>query len=379
MMIDTTAAARRPPGERMREWLQAQRVFISSAMGDTRVERKAVADVVRTEGAQPVWFEEFGRDADPEEAYLSEVDSSQTYVAILNEHYGAQLPSGFSATETEYERARSRGKRVTVFVAASAPGREGHLRRFIDGRVRTFLTTEDYEDANDLARRVKRRLHELAAEALSPWVKLGEYVFRADEIDEDGKTATIHAHVSDEVAHRLEAMRDQPYNRQNIRLAYRNRVIDAVLIGVRSTTRVAGAPELTIDLGQVSLPRSNSYRSGAAGYSPDDLVELGLRSLLFGEALPQSLGGLGSMCDPGIEMDDLRECFDLPNEVAESVTRLVLSDVLVGGGRIARITSFSLGPRIGDRRQIALTWEGPQDYANSELVVKHLSGEWARP
>jgi hypothetical protein len=37
---------------------------------------------------------------------------------------------------------------------------------------------------------VRRRLHELAAEALSPWVKLGEDVFRADLINDEGGTVT---------------------------------------------------------------------------------------------------------------------------------------------------------------------------------------------
>lgn len=83
------------------------------------------------------------------------------------------LESGFSPTEVEYMRARDGGKRTVVYIAADAAEREGHLRRFIE-RVRVFLTTEDYSDADDLARRLRRRLHELAAEALSPWVKLGD-------------------------------------------------------------------------------------------------------------------------------------------------------------------------------------------------------------
>jgi hypothetical protein len=90
----------------MRDWLGAQRVFISSAMADTANERRAVAAAIEDEGARAVWFEEFGRDADAEEAYLTEVDSSTTYVAILNQIYGRQnAATGYSATEAEYHRA----------------------------------------------------------------------------------------------------------------------------------------------------------------------------------------------------------------------------------------------------------------------------------
>jgi hypothetical protein len=132
VIIDPAAAARRPDPERAREWLAEQRVFISSAMGDTAAERRAVAAAVEAEGASPIWFEELGRDADPEEAYLAGVDGSTIYIGILNEQYGRLLPSGFSATETEYLRAREGGKRVAVYTAAEAAGREGHLHRFIE-------------------------------------------------------------------------------------------------------------------------------------------------------------------------------------------------------------------------------------------------------
>src|SRR6266487_3388730 len=88
MIIDTTAAARRADDQRVREWQAGQRVFISSALADTGAERRAVAETVAELGARPVWFEEFGRDGDAEEAYLTEVDTSTIYVGILNEVYG---------------------------------------------------------------------------------------------------------------------------------------------------------------------------------------------------------------------------------------------------------------------------------------------------
>jgi hypothetical protein len=119
VIVDSTAAARRAVPDRAREWLAEQRAFISSAMGDTAAERRAVADVIEEMGARAVRFEEFGRDADAEEAYLTEVDASSIYIGILNELYGRpNPPDGDSATEMEYRRARDGGKRVNVYVAA---------------------------------------------------------------------------------------------------------------------------------------------------------------------------------------------------------------------------------------------------------------------
>lgn len=111
MIVDATAAARRVDPTRMQEWLAEQRVFISSAMGDTAAERRAVRDLVEEVGARAVWFEEFGRDADAEEAYLTKLDASTIYIGILNELYGRpNPPDGDSATEMEYRRAREGGK-----------------------------------------------------------------------------------------------------------------------------------------------------------------------------------------------------------------------------------------------------------------------------
>jgi len=377
MIIDTTAAARRADPERARQWLADQRVFISSAMGDTAEERQRVAAAVEEEGARPLWFEEFGRDADPEEAYLAEVDLSTIYVGILNELYGRLLPTGFSATEAEYEQARNGGKRVAVYTAASAAGREGHLNRFID-RVRTFVVTENYADLEDLVRRVRRRLRELADEAVSPWVKLGDLVFRADEVDDAGNTITVRARTSDEIAHRLETIRDQQYGRQRLHFVYRARVVEGELSGFRRVIRAGGADEITIELTQVSAPQGDAMRVGTSGHSADDLVERGMRALFLGEPLPEQIGMLQFMAETGINADELREVFALSNEIAPAVTRLVIADGLGGSGHALRVTSFELGPRVGNQRRIAVEWEAPQPLGN-EPARRSLEGEWALP
>lgn len=375
MIVDPTAAARRPDPEWAREWLAEQRVFISSAMGDTAAERQVVAAAVEAEGAHPVWFEELGRDANPEEAYLAGVDMATIYVGVLNEQYGRLLATGFSATEAEYLRARERGKRVAVYTAADAPGREGHLNRFIE-RVRTFVTTESYRDIADLDHRVRRRLHELAAEALSPWVKLGDYAFRADLIADHGETVTITARLNDEIAHAFEAMRDQQWGRPRLKLTYGTRVVEGEVGAVRRTVRAGGTDQIEIELARVQTPQVEVMRAGTSGLSADELVEAGMRALFLGEALPPSLGMLDFMTDTGIGGDDLQQAFAQPNEVAEAITRLVVTEALVGSGRAGRIASFALGPRVSGSRRLEIEWVDPRAYTNVAPAHRRLEGDW---
>ena len=76
LLIDRLAAAEVPREEAVREWARDKRAFISSVMVELREERTAAANGVRSLGAQPVMFEEFGgRDADPLNAYLHEVEN----------------------------------------------------------------------------------------------------------------------------------------------------------------------------------------------------------------------------------------------------------------------------------------------------------------
>ena len=144
---------------------------------------------------------------------------------------------------------------------------------------------------------MERRLNELAGEALSPWVKLGDLVFRADEIDDRGEAITVTARVSEEVAHRLETLRGDRFTRSRVRFVHRSRVRDGELMSIRRTTRATGADEVAVELGAVRFPEIDRMRSGANGVSADDLIEYGLRALLFAEPLPERLGMLEFMAE----------------------------------------------------------------------------------
>ena len=149
-------------------------------------------------------FEEFGgRDADPLDAYLGEVETSQIYVGILGQSYGRPLPTRFSATHTEFRHAEQQGLRMAVWALATQH-REGPQQSFLD-EVRTFHVAPAFRSPADLERQVGERLHGIAAEDLAPWTKLGSIVFRATKVVHAGNEIAVTARVqSDDVAHALE-------------------------------------------------------------------------------------------------------------------------------------------------------------------------------
>lgn len=92
LVIDRAAAAEIPSPEAVREWAHGRRAFISSVMSELPKERQGAAAAARAVGLAPVMFEQFGgRDADPEDAYLSEVETSDIYLGILGRRYGKPL------------------------------------------------------------------------------------------------------------------------------------------------------------------------------------------------------------------------------------------------------------------------------------------------
>ena len=274
-------------------------------------------------------------------------------------------------------RARERGERLIVYVAADADAREGHLRRFIE-RIRVFLTTETYGDADDLARRVRRRLHELAAEALSPWVKLGDLVFRADLIQERDDVIVLHARVNDDIAFAIEQLRGQQWGRARVRLTYAAGVAEGEVASVQRTTRAGGASTLGITLERVTRPQISSMRTSFNRIAPDELLEAGLRHQLFGDALPDAItGGFGFVAETGVEITDLRQAFALPNEVVEPITRLVLTEGLVGHGHARRVARVFVGPRGGDARRLAVEWlAAGSGYRDEPTTRRAVEGSW---
>ena len=256
----------------VRAWAEDQRVFVSSVMAGMEKERTAVAGAVEQLGAVPVWFENFGgRDDDPEAAYLAEVAGSDIYVGVLGERYGKPLASGYSATHTEYREAVRRGLRVSVW-AHQGPF-SGPQRDFLD-EVRVFRTTGTFSDADDLASRVAARLKVLAAEDTSPWVKVGNSIFRARRVVDDGTAIHVDARVrGDDVVAGLESLRSTKWGSPHeVRLTWAGRSEWVRILTVETQTTAGRGRTLTIAAQPTAPPsgRPAFIDHALSGRTPDE-------------------------------------------------------------------------------------------------------------
>ncbi len=379
LLVDRTAVAV-PTEADIRTWMTGQRVFVSSVIDSLRAERDAVASTIDEIGAHAVRFEDFGgRDQDPQAAYLNEVKSSHIYLGLLGDRYGHMLRSGFSATHEEYHCAREQGLRNSPWVRES-PDMDGHQRRFLD-ELRVFHVTGSFTTPDDLAAGVRRRLGELAAEALSPWCKLDRVIFRAESVTDRGAELVVVARVhSQDVAAALQAMaRDSNGWRggAEAQFTYSDRSLPVSVEAVETVTTAAAAREVKVKL-RAREARSDvlgagmSYRVGTSQYTPEDVTELAVRSTLFGEENP--LGGFGFAAGIGDLVGVLRS-LELSEEWVEGVARVLLTEELVGSGRAERLNEFRLGPPRAGRRRVRLAWVAPSRYTNLSPETRVVEGD----
>lgn len=375
LTIDNAAAAARPTDEDFRAWVADQRVFISSVMADLGEERRAVADAVRRAGTCPVWFEDFGgRDDDAESAYLAEVAASSIYVGILGRTYGRLLPTRRSATHTEYREAERLGLRISVWTDASEDF-QGDQLAFVD-EVRLFHTTGRYNGAADLAAAVTARLRDIAAEDLSPWVKLGDVVFRAHQVADDGRHITLTGSVRSPAAvAKLEQLRPGTWaGKRQARMTYRGRshAVRVQSVVTQITASRATGMEIVLEHASDLEPNGMSMSFSISGrtYSADEVTEIHLKKVLFAEPAPRGFVSVGgSISDPLGQMP----CERLPADIYNAVFSLFLTEALVGSGRASRVTQLRVGPRGPVGRKVVLAWTGRSG------EDRQVEGLWAAP
>ncbi|HEY2498141.1 MAG TPA: DUF4062 domain-containing protein [Candidatus Angelobacter sp.] len=364
-MIDRAAAAEVPSPEAVREWASDKRVFISSVMSEFATERQAAATAVRTVGSRPVLFEEFGgRDADPEQAYLSEVESSDIFVGILGRRYGKPLKSKFSATHTEFLHAEKNGLRIAMWVLA-ANDREGHEQAFVD-EVRTFYVAPEFSNAANLQRQIEDRLKTVAAEDLAPWCKLRDFVFRAIEVIDRGSEIEVRARVrNDEIAHGLEQLRPGQWGQgEDGRFTWQGRSREVRVRSLETTTTSARSKVIRLGLEITQSSQDRTFEMSIAGHGPDELTAIALRSALFGEPNPlakQNMMFFAEMPDP---FKQLRE-HPVSEEALRPIAELLLTDEFVGSGRATRINSFKLGVSVRGRRKCEIKWQSPHRFSKN--------------
>jgi len=375
LIIDRAAAAEIPSEQAIREWARGKRAFISSVMAELQPERKAAATAIRNIGAAPVMFETFGgRDADPEDAYLGEVETADIYIGIIGQKYGRPLKTRYSATHAEYLHAVKSGPRIAVW-CLDAHDREGHEESFLN-EVRVFHVVPPFSSPADLQTQIEERLRGIAAEDLAPWCKLGDVVFRASEVADGGDEIHVTALVrSDEVAHALEALRgEKGFHGKDVRFTWAGRSRFARVQSLKITTRTSRSGIFHLTLERRDERRDSLIEMSMNGRSAAEIAEIALRVALFRERNPledQHMGFMAEMPDP---LEPLRAA-RVPDELARPLAELLIVDELVGSGRAERVTAFRLGASVGGMRKLTLEWVPFRHYTNERATARRIEGE----
>jgi hypothetical protein len=370
-MIDRAASARGLTPEELAAWAQDQRVFISSVMDGYEAPRKAAAAAVEALGAQPVMFERFGgRDADPEAAYLDEVDSSTIYVGVLGARYGRLLPDRYSATHAEYRRGEQRGLRLSVW-SESGVEREGPQQSFFE-EVRVFGVTGDFEDPSALQAKLERRLAEIAAEDLSPWVKVGSALFRARQITVGGGRAKIEAVIHDhDVADYLGSLQSQ-FGSSQTTFAYWDGVYDARLADLTTRTRTGNLREVELQLELSPVAKQTEYSLNGVSYA--EATRIAVEVSWFGAANPFGvMSSQAEITDPFSAPAELA----VPEESYRPIASILAFETLARERNVRRLTRFRLGRVVSGKRRLELEWVQPTSYADEPDARGSAEGEVA--
>lgn len=374
LIVDRSRPAR-ITDEDFRSWAESQTIFVSSVISGMERERAAIGDVLGALGAQAIFFEKFGgRDDDAESAYLDGVRGSDIYVGVLGPRYGRPAPSGYSATHAEYDEALAHGLRISIWVTDQ--DLDGRQRDFLEA-IQVFHTTGSYDSPTRLAESVVMRLRELAAEAGSPWCKVGPAVFRAQRHQHDGTHVQIEAGIRDDgVLAALEAIRPANWGRGR-----------AVRVTCDGRTRLVNIDDVSISVGpgrvrhvtvrgsRTDEPSFSSMMDVAVeGRSPEDLTELAVRVALFGELNP--LGHLAFQAEMDDPFEELR-ALSISEDALPGIAGLLLVEAMVATGRAERLTSVRIGPCSTGRRRVSVEWIPRRRFSNSIPEHRSVDGEVA--
>lgn len=360
LLIDQRSASLASSDADVRAWASGRRVFVSSLITDMPEERAAVRAAIESVGATAVMFEDLGaQDISADQAYLSGVRSSEVYVGLWGSRYGVRMPDGYSATHAEFLEAERNGLRLCVFVHGEAGSEmDGSQRDLIQG-ARNLYTTSPWSDPTDLGRRVRRRLEELAAEELAPWVRVGRTLFRAREITNDGRTISLTAAVRSDAVHtELVRLRDSRAGGVPFVSPHTALPVQVVELSTRTVSTVGHDERLTM---VVQEQRGSNMRASINGVSADEVVRRALSDGLFStEMLGQEVGWLARPIDPLAPLRGL----GLDDSVLRPVSRLLFAERLMVEQAASRIDFFALGPSHQGARRLRATWTPPQVYVN---------------
>lgn len=360
LLVDQRSASLTASEQDVRAWASGRRVFVSSLITDMPQERSAVRAAIESIGAAPVMFEDLGPlDVSADQAYLAGVRSSEVYVGMWGPRYGVRMPDGYSATHAEYREAERYGLRLCLFVRGETSGEmDGAQRDLIQG-ARNLYTTSSWSDSADLQQRVIRRLKDLAAEELAPWVRVGRALFRAREISSDGRRISITADVRSNAVH-AELVRLRDGRASGVAFASPTEALPVQLteLSTRTISTIAHEERLTL---AAQERRTSHMRAALNGISADEVARRALSDGLFGTStLGEQARWLARPTDP---LAPLRGS-GLDDSVLRPIARLLITEQLIADGSASRVDSFALGPAHQGARRLQATWTPPQIYVN---------------
>ncbi|WP_336028595.1 DUF4062 domain-containing protein [Geodermatophilus sp. FMUSA9-8] len=360
LLLDQRSASQAASDEDVRAWASGRRVFVSSLITDMPDERAAVRAAIEAVGATAVMFEDLGaQDISAEQAYLSGVRSSEVYVGMWGPRYGVRMPDGYSATHAEFLEAERSGLRLCLFVHGETAGEMDGSQRDLIQSARNLYTTSPWSGPADLGRRVRRRLEELAAEELAPWVRVGRTLFRAREIVNDGRTISLTAAVRSDALHaELVRLRDNRAGGVPFASPHTALPVQIAELSTRTVSTIGHEERLIM---VVQQQRASNMRASINGVSADEVVRRALSDGLFGTStIGQQMGWLARPIDPLAQLRGL----GLDDNVLRPVARVLFSERLLTEQAASRIDSFSLGPSHQGARRLRAIWTPPQVYVN---------------
>lgn len=283
--------------------------------------------------------------------------------------------AGFSATHAEYLEARRHGKRISFWIRDGGNARAGHARNFLS-EVQLFHVTGSFTGPDDLPGKVERRLREIAAEDLAPWVKLGDVIVRASRVQLSSSAITVQARVHDAgVLRALVELADDPrgLGRNDVAITYSNRSGTGRIRALSETSTSVAFTDVTLEAEVAWAQGVDSMSSGTQGYTAEDLTELAMKVGLLGESIPRELDRMSFLVNAD---DPLAELQTLPVQegAVQPLAQLLITEQLIGGGRGGAIERFSLGPAHRGERQLELSWWEPRRYTNVEPKLRSVAG-----
>jgi hypothetical protein len=244
---------------------------------------------------------------------------------------------------------------------------------FID-EVRREHTTGSYRTATDLAEQIRHRIGELAAEDVSPWVKLGDVVFRASRVSVGRDGGRVEARLrSGPVLDALTSLLDG-YSRAAERiLTVRERSLPVRVTNVTTTVESSARTAVTVDFTSLEppAPTGMGFTSGRKSYSAEEIVALRLRQQLFGEQVAE--GYFYFWCDFEIDTGPLRRT-DLAEATVIALTRLLVTEALLGGAYVKAIRRIDVGPLRANGRRVTVAWTDRKVYTNVEPSERSVEG-----